>query len=80
MNTELKNTDLNSNDAKPVLSESSLHDFLEYEVRSSWWVSWISWDWLQELSGRYFAWKTRRKYERYKMSKMWWEQRVKNFR
>jgi len=66
-------------DAKPVLADSSLHAFLEYEVRSSWWASWIGWDWGQELSGKYFAWKTRRKYERYKMSKMW-EQRVKNFR
>jgi len=79
METKAQGQDVSPNDAKRVLSDSSLHAFLDYEIRSSWWASWISWDWLQELSGRYFAWKTRRKYERYKMSKMW-EQRVKNFR
>jgi len=71
-------TDL-GNDAKPVLADSSLSVFLDYEIRSSWWASWISWNWGQELSGKYFAWKTSKKYARYKQSKMW-EQRIKNFR
>jgi hypothetical protein len=66
-------------DAKPVLADSSLSVFLDYEIRSSWCASWIGWKWGQELSGKYFAWKTSRKYARYKRSKMW-EQRIKNFR
>ena len=65
--------------AKPMLADSSLSVFLDYEIRSSWWASWIGWNWGRELSGKYFAWKTRRKYARYKQSKMW-EQRIKNFR
>ena len=40
-------------------------EILNYEVRSSWWAPWISWAPLQEISGRYFAWKVRRKYRRY---------------
>ena len=39
--------------------------FLDYEIRSSWFAEYISWKWLQEISARYFAWKTSRKYERY---------------
>lgn len=54
-----------------------LEDFLDYEVRSSWWASWIGWDWGQELAGSYFAWKTRRKYTRYKTSALWL-QRIKH--
>lgn len=67
----------NGNGTKPALADSSF--FLDYEIRSSWWASWIGWNWGQELSGKYFAWKTSRKYARYKQSKMW-EQRIKNFR
>lgn len=52
--------------------------FLDYEIRSSWWASWIGWNWGQEISGKYFAWKASKKYARYKQSKMW-EQRIKNF-
>jgi len=69
----------NGNFAKPMLADSSLSVFLDYEIRSSWWASWIGWNWGRELSGKYFAWKTIRKYARYKKSKMW-EQRIKNFR
>ncbi len=69
----------NGNFAKPMLADSSLHVFIEYEIRSSWWASWIGWDWGQELSGKYFAWKTSRKYARYKQSKAL-EQRIKNLR
>ena len=67
------------NNANRMLADSSLSVFLDYEIRSSWWASWIGWNWGQELSGKYFAWKTSRKYARYKQSKVW-EQRIKNFR
>jgi NTP pyrophosphatase (non-canonical NTP hydrolase) len=38
---------------------------LQYEIRSSWWASYISNPYLQDLSGKYFAWKVIRKYKRY---------------
>tara|TARA_R110002033_G_scaffold60171_1_gene110189 strand:+ start:4899 stop:5153 length:255 start_codon:yes stop_codon:yes gene_type:complete len=47
------------------ISGSSLRDCLDYEIRSSWWASWIFFEWGQEISGAYFAWKTKRKYNRY---------------
>ena len=75
----MSNEEQNGNFAKPMLADSSLSVFLDYEIRSSWCASWIGWKWGQELSGKYFAWKTSRKYARYKRSKMW-EQRIKNFR
>lgn len=68
-----------SNNANVLLADSSLSVFLDYEIRSSWLASWIGWNWGQELSGKYFACKTSRKYARYKQSKMW-EQRIKNLR
>lgn len=52
------------------MKDKNILDFLDYEIRSSWWASWIGWDWGQELSGKYFAWKVKRKYARYKHSKM----------
>jgi hypothetical protein len=36
---------------------------LQYEIRSSWWASYISNPYLQDLSGKYFAWKVIRKYK-----------------
>lgn len=48
----------------------SMRDFLDYEIRSSWWASSISWNWAQDLAGRYFAWKVKRKYSRYVISKI----------
>jgi hypothetical protein len=66
-NKNLKN-ELNSNKKKELLSD--LHTFVEYEVRASWWASWISWDWGQYLVAKYFAWKIKKKYERYKNSKI----------
>ncbi len=60
----------NGNDANRLF-------FLDYEIRSSWWASWIGWNWGQELAGKYFAWKVKRKYARYNQSKAW-EQRIKN--
>jgi hypothetical protein len=61
------------------VSGSSLSAFLDYEIRSSWWASWIGFDYGQELAGKYFAWKAKRKYNRYLKSKMW-ERRIKNCR
>ena len=80
LNTEnFKSTTDLGNNANRMLADSSLSVFLDYEIRSSWWASWIGWSWGQELSGRYFAWKVKRKYARYKQSKVW-EQRIKNLR
>ena len=56
---------------KTMLTDSSLSVFLDYEIRSSCWAGWIGWNWGQEISGKYFAWKVKRKYARYKQSKMW---------
>ena len=38
---------------------------LDYEIRSSWWASWISNNWLQEISASWFAWKVNRKFRRW---------------
>ncbi len=48
-------------------SDMDIKDFVDYEIRSSWWPQWIWFNWGQELAARYFAWKTSRKYARYKM-------------
>ncbi len=37
--------------------------FIEYEVRSSWWVKHCSWPFFQELAARYCAAKVNRKYK-----------------
>lgn len=66
------------NGMKPILADSWLSVFLDYEIRSSWWALWISWNWGQELSARYFAWKVTRKYARYRQSKIR-EKRIKNY-
>jgi hypothetical protein len=70
-------TDL-GNFAKPMLTDSYLSFLLDYEIRSSWWASCIFWNWGQKLSGKYFSWKTSRKYARYKESKAW-EEWIKNY-
>lgn len=41
---------------------------LDYELRSSPWVCWIGWPWLQQIAGRYFAWKVQRKFDRWQNS------------
>lgn len=58
-------------EAKEELSDRSLSDFLDYEIRSSWWAPYIGWGWLQEICGKYFARKTKRKFERYQTSMEW---------
>ena len=45
-------------------------DFLDYEVRSSWWAHRLRWSWAYALAARYFAWKTNRKYGRYLDSRL----------
>lgn len=81
LQTAIENENINLNDtptdAKPVLTDNSLFVFLDYEIKSSWWALWVGWNWMQKLLGKYFAWKTSRKYARYKQNKMW-EQRIKN--
>lgn len=70
----LNGTKLNSIQT-PMLSISSI---LDYEVRSSWWASLVSNYYLQKLSGRYFAWKIKRKYNRYLISRNWQTEIIKN--
>ena len=62
---------------KQKLELIPMHEFLEYEIRSSWWASWIGWNWLQQLGGTYFAYKVSKKYARYYKSK-YWQQKLKN--
>lgn len=42
---------------------------LDYEIRSSWWASWIGNEKLQNLAASYFAWKVRRKCGRWEQSR-----------
>ena len=44
----------------------SMQQVLHYEVKSSWWACWISNETLQDLASSYFAWKVRRKFNRYR--------------
>jgi hypothetical protein len=44
------------------------YEVMLYEVRASWWAPYVSWTWLQRITGRYFAWKARRKWRRYTAS------------
>ena len=61
---------------KKIPKKMDIMDFLHYGIRSSWWAPLIGWDWGQELSAKYFAWKTRIKYKKYEKSifyKKWLE-------
>lgn len=58
---------------------SDIKSVLDYELRASWWASWISNTHLQDLVARYFAWKVKRKFSRYQDSKQW-EERLKTFK
>jgi hypothetical protein len=44
---------------------------IKYEVAASWWARKISVGWLQYLSGRYFAWKVKRKFKHFKFHEQW---------
>lgn len=48
----------------------SRSEILDYEIRASWWAPSVSHPWLQELTGRYFAWKVKRKYGRWMLSRI----------
>lgn len=48
-----------------MLKKSNLVDLCEYEIMSSWWTGFVSWGWLQNIVGKYFAWKTQRKFAAY---------------
>jgi hypothetical protein len=41
---------------------------LEYELNASWWAPLVWWGWGQSLAASYFAWKVRRKWNRYALS------------
>ena len=34
-----------------------IEQYLNYEIRSSWWAPFIFWEWGQDLAGSYFLWK-----------------------
>ena len=51
-----------------VISPLSMQEVLYYEIHSHWLASWIGFEWGQNLMGKYFAWKVRRKYNRYLVS------------
>lgn len=51
-----------------VISRLSMQEVLNYEIHSHWLAGWISFKWGQDLMGKYFAWKVRRKYNRYLIS------------
>lgn len=46
-------------------TEIKMMEVLDYEIRSSWWASFIFWSWGQTMVGNYFAWRVRRKHKRY---------------
>lgn len=43
----------------------SLKDALHYEIKSSWIVPLVSSQWLQNVLGKYYARRVKRKYKRY---------------
>ena len=43
----------------------SLSVFLDYEIKSSWFASWVSCNYGKKLCAKYFVWKVKRKYSRY---------------
>lgn len=46
-----------------------MREILDYEIRASWWAGWVGITPLQDLAGKYFAWKVRRKYARWVASR-----------
>ena len=43
----------------------TLRDAIEYEIAASPIADHVSWEWLQNIIATYYAWKARRKYQRY---------------
>jgi hypothetical protein len=64
-NTKNKDKALHIGD---VIRRLSMQEVLNYEIHSHWLASWIGFKWGQDLMGKYFAWKVRRKYNRYLVS------------
>lgn len=67
-NTETKLTEKEALHIGGAISRLSMQEVLNYEIHSHWLASWIGFEWGQELLGTYFAWKVRRKYNRYLVS------------
>lgn len=57
--------------------KKKIREFLEYEIHGSWLCPLVSYTWLQELLGSYFAWKVKRKFDRMENS-LKWKQRLKS--
>jgi hypothetical protein len=55
--------------AQHAANVSEIQGFCEYEIAASLWAKHLSLPWAQRLAGKYFAWKTRRKYARYQWHK-----------
>jgi hypothetical protein len=53
------------------MTEKQLVFYLvDYEIKGAWWTGYIRHPKLQELAGRYFAWKVLRKFARQKQSNL----------
>ena len=50
------------------INKLTLQEILDYEIHSSWFVGYISNDYLQKIIANYYAWKVKRKYKRYSKS------------
>ena len=53
-----------------IESLKELQFLLEYEIMSSWWAKWVTWTWTQDVIEEYYAKKVRKKWSKYKLSKM----------
>ncbi len=52
---------------KEILTYKELETvILNYEISSSWWACLVSNSYLQELTAKYFTWKTERKFKAYR--------------
>ncbi len=51
----------------------TIQEACEWEIASSWWTQYIWWESGQAACGKYFAWKTKRKYKHY-----YWSRSIKN--
>jgi hypothetical protein len=56
---------------EPELNLHLVSEILNYEINSSWWAGLISNKYLQNLASSYFAWKVKRKHDRYTTNMKW---------
>ena len=54
-------SDFNADTASPT-------DMIKWEVYSSWWAPYVSNAWIQNIAGKYIAWKVGRKWHRFEYS------------